>query len=81
MPKVLFFLLRFSCQFSDLKQALFDVKDFMDYRYFHKKAYYVACMAAALRENTDCKFKLKFAYQNGNPLQPMIVAESSEGLS
>ncbi|KAI9707269.1 MAG: hypothetical protein M1836_000229 [Candelina mexicana] len=61
-----------------MPEALFDIKDFMNYRYFHKKAYYVACIAAALKENTEFRYKLSFAYQNGNPLQPMIVVEPSK---
>ncbi|KAI9717419.1 MAG: hypothetical protein M1812_004771 [Candelaria pacifica] len=64
-----------------MPKAIFDIKDFMNYRYFHKKAYYVACIAAALKENIDCKYKLSFAYQNGNPLQPMIIVKSNEGLA
>ncbi|KAI9788706.1 MAG: hypothetical protein M1835_002138 [Candelina submexicana] len=61
-----------------MPEALFDIKDLMNYRYFHKKAYYVACIAAALKENTEFRYKLSFAYQNGNPLQPMIVVEPSK---
>ena len=61
----------------EMPSTLFQDKDYLDYRYFHKRAYYLACIATGLQCDPSCRFKLEFAYQNGNPLQPSIIVNSS----
>ncbi|KAL8856921.1 MAG: hypothetical protein Q9178_006510 [Gyalolechia marmorata] len=56
---------------------LFQASDYRDYRYFHKRAYYVACIASAIKRARVPTLDLSFAYQNDNPLQPIIVAQPS----
>ena len=77
---------------------IFQEKDFLDFRYFHKRAYYLACIAASLQEanlsvprkrhttssttpasSEDCNFIVSFAYQNDNPLQPIITINPGAG--
>lgn len=77
---------------------IFQEKDFLDFRYFHKRAYYLACIAAGLQEanlslprqhhttssttpaaSEDCNFIVSFAYQNDNPLQPIIIIDPVAG--
>ena len=59
---------------------LFHEKDYLNYRYFHKRAYYLACIASGIDENSTCCYVLQYSYQNDNPLQPIIiVTPSSDG--
>ena len=55
---------------------LFQEKDFLNFRYFHKRAYYLACIAAGLNAVKDLNFDISFAFQNDNQLQPIIEVES-----
>ncbi|KAI9773444.1 MAG: hypothetical protein M1840_007660 [Geoglossum simile] len=61
-----------------LPSSLFQEKDYLNYRYFHKRAYYLACLVAGINENKDCKFKTKFSYLNGNDIQPIVVVDPYE---
>ncbi|KAI9680780.1 MAG: hypothetical protein M1817_004220 [Caeruleum heppii] len=61
-----------------MPSSLFAEKDYLDYRYFHKRAYYLACLAAALSQDDDSRFKLTFQYLNGNTLHPVLLAEVVE---
>ncbi|KAI9738386.1 MAG: hypothetical protein M1834_008889 [Cirrosporium novae-zelandiae] len=62
-----------------LPSDLFQEKDYLNYRYFHKRAFYVACLAAGLRE-AKSSFKINFEYQNNNTLQPVIsIIPSGKG--
>ena len=57
-----------------MPEAIFQEKDFLNYRYFYKRAYYLACIAAGLQEATHDQFTLNFEYLNGNSLHPVLVA-------
>ncbi|KAI1438048.1 pre-rRNA processing protein utp22 [Xylaria sp. CBS 124048] len=66
--------------------ALFSEKDYRDYRYFYKRAFFLAYIADGLRKKFT---KLDFVYSNfnGNTLLPVLLArphdqkESRENLS
>jgi U3 small nucleolar RNA-associated protein 22 len=58
-----------------MPESIFQEKDFLNYRYFYKKAYYLACIAAALQDVTGDNFALNFEYLNGNSLHPVLVAK------
>lgn len=60
-------------------QSLFQDKDYLNHRYFHKRAYYLACVAAGIQADTECKFDLCFAWQNDNELQPVLVVGPAGG--
>lgn len=64
-----------------MHQSLFQEKDYLNYRYFHKRAYYLSCLAAAITEAQDCEFEVKMRHLNGNALQPILVVESYRGMS
>lgn len=55
--------------------SIFQEKDYANYRYFHKRAYYVACIAAAVRQAKDLKLRPKFEMQDGVNLRPILVLE------
>ena len=51
----------------------------MDYRYYYKRAFYLACIASGLIKHKEMKMNFKFCYQNGSPLQPVISAFPTTG--
>lgn len=56
-----------------MPKAIFQEKDYLNYRYFYKRAYYLACLAAGIKQAKQHKFKLSFDCLNGNQLQPILV--------
>lgn len=58
--------------------SLFQDKDYLDYRYFVKRAYYLASIAAGLAAEEDLGASLCYDYQNGNNLQPVLILQPDE---
>jgi U3 small nucleolar RNA-associated protein 22 len=56
-----------------MPKSLFTDKDYLNHRYFYKRSYYLACLAAGIKASKEHKFKLSFDYLNGNQLQPVLV--------
>jgi len=61
-------------------QSIFQDKDYLNYRYFYKRAYYMACIAAGIKDASGHSFVLTFDHLNGNHLQPIIVVRSTSGM-
>jgi len=59
--------------------SIFQEKDYLNYRYFHKRAYYLACIAAGIEEDKESSFAIAFACQNDNTLQPVIIVNPGQG--
>lgn len=59
--------------------SLFQKKDYLNYRYFHKRAYYIACIAAGIKDTLEPGFKISWSYQGGDTLRPVILLEPAEG--
>ena len=57
---------------------LFQQKDYMNYRYFYKRAYYVACVAVGIQEERELDLTVKFHLQDGDSLRPIIILESND---
>lgn len=62
-----------------LLQHLFQPNDYRDHRFFQKRAYYLACLAAGIQNAKSPTFALSFAYQDDNILQPILLVEPSQG--
>lgn len=60
-----------------MPKAMFQAKDFRNYRFFHKRAYYIACIAAALKK-AHLPFTIQYSYDDGDSLRPIIVMEPTE---
>lgn len=60
-----------------MPSTIFQEKDFLDYRYFYKRAYYLACIAAGLREAHE-EFRMRFQSLHGDTLKPIIVVSPSQ---
>lgn len=61
--------------------SIFEEKDFLNYRYFYKRAYYLACIAAGLQGTSPEEFTLKFENLNGNSLHPILVVRLKSSAS
>ena len=57
----------------EMPSHIFQEKDFLDYRYFHKRAYYLSCIAMGIEKSMGSQFRLKFTCQNDSTLQPTII--------
>ncbi|CZR57424.1 related to nucleolar RNA-associated protein (NRAP) [Phialocephala subalpina] len=62
-----------------MPSSIFQEKDYLNYRYFYKRAYYLACVAAGLQDEVKDEFVLTFEYLHGNSLQPFLVVRPKLG--
>ncbi|KAL9129737.1 MAG: hypothetical protein Q9217_001895 [Psora testacea] len=63
-----------------MPRGIVQERDYLNYRYFHKRAYYLASIAKGIDEDQTCHFFLEYSYQNDSPLQPTILVNpSSDG--
>lgn len=79
------FALRNGARMSELRpvdlavtmpSGLFQEKDYVNYRFFHKRAFYVACLAAGIQhEMSDLGLDVRFGPQDGDSLRPVILLE------
>jgi len=61
-----------------MPESILQEKDYLNYRYFYKRSFYLACIAASLQDTLQDEFELNFKYLNGNSLHPILVAKPSE---
>lgn len=52
---------------------IFQDKDYLDLRYFYKRAYYLAVLAASISNKFASSLDIAYDYQHGNRLLPVIV--------
>ncbi|PKY37898.1 Nrap protein [Rhizophagus irregularis] len=61
-----------------MPRSLFQEKDYMNYRYFHKRAYYLAVLAAALKNNKlGLNVKVEFGTLDGDNRRPILLLKPS----
>jgi U3 small nucleolar RNA-associated protein 22 len=60
-----------------MPKTLFQDKDYLNYRYFYKRSYYLACLASGIRDCKEHKFNVSFDCLNGNQLQPILIIDPS----
>lgn len=61
--------------------SILQEKDYLNYRYFYKRAYYLACIAAGLQNEEEESFDLSMENLHGNDLQPVLVVKPGKGES
>jgi len=59
-----------------MPESIFQEKDYLNYRYFYKRAYYLACIVAGIQETLNDEFSLNYEYLSGNTLHPILVAKA-----
>lgn len=57
----------------EMPRDIFQDKDYLNLRYFYKRAYYLAVLAASLREQLASAVVVKYEYLNANRLLPVLV--------
>ncbi|KAI8600248.1 Nrap protein [Dissophora ornata] len=63
----------------EMPGELFQEKDHMNYRYFYKRAYYLAVLAAAIQEKKSgmSNSKVEFSTLNGDQRKPILILHPS----
>ncbi|PLB39385.1 rRNA-processing protein UTP22 [Aspergillus candidus] len=61
-----------------MPSSLFQEKDYVNHRFFHKRAYYISCLAAGIRETQDADMDVKFELQDGDSLRPILVLQPAD---
>jgi U3 small nucleolar RNA-associated protein 22 len=56
-----------------MPSSLFQDKDYLNHRFFYKRAYYLACLSAGLKKSHAQEFSIQFQEMHGNALNPSIV--------
>lgn len=63
---------------TTMPASLFDEKDYLNHRYFYKRAYYLACIAAGLKSAHKSEYSLRFKSFHDNPLKPVLVISPAD---
>ncbi|KAL3458490.1 Nrap protein [Aspergillus heterothallicus] len=58
-----------------IPDSILQEKDYSNYRYFHKRAYYLACIAAGIKDKKKANLDIKFDLQDGDCLRPIILVQ------
>ena len=58
-----------------MPQSLFQEKDYMNMRYFYRRAYYIAYVAAHVRKEMGDAMEARFELLDENPLLPILVLQ------
>ncbi|KAG4304633.1 hypothetical protein PORY_002026 [Pneumocystis oryctolagi] len=56
-----------------MPEKIFQKKDYMNYRYFYKRSYYLASLAVGIKKSRQFQGKMSFQLFNGDQLKPIIV--------
>lgn len=56
-----------------MPKSLFQDKDYLNHRYFYKRAFYLACIAAGLKSSLSNDFTFQFVNFHNNPLHPVLL--------
>ena len=64
-----------------MPKSLFQDKDYLNHRYFYKRAYYLACIAAGLKTSLAKDFTFQFVNFHNNPLHPTLLVLPTESTS
>ncbi|KAK9248001.1 Nrap protein [Lipomyces tetrasporus] len=60
----------------NMPKNIFHEKDTLNYRYFHKRAYYLAYIASYLKSQKDLLFDMSYELLDGDHLRPVLRLES-----
>ncbi|THX96884.1 Nrap protein [Aureobasidium pullulans] len=63
-----------------MPKSLFQEKDYLNHRYFYKRAFYLACIAAGLKSSLK-DFVFQFVNFRNNPLHPVLLVQPKESTS
>ncbi|KAK4249989.1 Nrap protein [Corynascus novoguineensis] len=58
-----------------IPEEILQEKDYLDLRYFYKRAYYLSVVASSLQKELGSEAQLSYEYLNGNPLCPVLAIQ------
>jgi U3 small nucleolar RNA-associated protein 22 len=58
-----------------MPNSILQDKDYLNHRYFARRSYYLACLAAGIKSDARSKFKMTFEYLHGNQYLPVLLLE------
>ena len=61
-----------------MPKSMFQEKDYLNHRYFYKRAFYLASITASIKHAAPEDCRVAFSCLNGNQLQPIIVVRSGK---
>ncbi|EEP82121.1 predicted protein [Uncinocarpus reesii 1704] len=61
-----------------IPKAIIQKKDYLDYRYLYKRAYYIACIATGIKISNEAGFNISYAYQDDDRLRPIVLVQLME---
>lgn len=64
-----------------MPQSMFQEKDYLNHRLFHKRAYYLARIAAGIRKHAEQEFEIEYSNQDDIQYLPLIVIKPVTTLS
>ncbi|KAL2315016.1 U3 small nucleolar RNA-associated protein 22-like [Schizosaccharomyces pombe] len=68
--------------FLEIPESIFTQKDYLNGRYFHKRAFYLTCIAKHLLENLGNEVKLEFVAFNDDIRRPILaILPESKGFA
>jgi U3 small nucleolar RNA-associated protein 22 len=62
-----------------MDSSIFRKGDYLDMRYFYKRAYFLTYIAAALRTQLESTFELSFGHLHDNSLLPILILRPKSG--
>lgn len=57
----------------EMPREMFQEKDYLNLRYFYKRAYYLAVLSASIRNELAATAAIAYEYSSGNRLTPVLV--------
>ncbi|EME78168.1 uncharacterized protein MYCFIDRAFT_33954 [Pseudocercospora fijiensis CIRAD86] len=61
-----------------MPSSIFEDKDYLNYRYVYKRAYYLACIAAGLQRAHKDEYQIRFKLLHNDPLKPILAVSPAE---
>ncbi|KAF7187756.1 U3 small nucleolar RNA-associated protein 22 [Pseudocercospora fuligena] len=56
-----------------MPSSILEDKDYLNYRYFYKRAYYLACIAAGLKKTYKNEYQVRYKLMHNDPLKPILA--------
>lgn len=58
--------------YVEMPSSLFEAKDYLNYRYFHKRAFYLAAVGAIIAAHSKLDLSPRYQYIHSDPLRPIL---------
>lgn len=63
--------------FAEMPGHLFEAKDYLNYRYFHKRAFYLAAVGSIVAAHSKLGLLPRYQYVHNDPLRPVLRLDFS----